>query len=82
MCHVWVKLAQNPHRKSHLNATDVQAPTILATLLGRFEVELDDSMGGVAGMLARQTNTFTISIDQVTFCMCLLLWGISPSDSQ
>ena len=43
----------------------MQAPVILATLLGRFEVELDEGMGGVEGMLARQCNTFSISIDQV-----------------
>ena len=43
----------------------VQAPLILAVLLSRFEVELDESMGGVEGMLERQCNTFTISIDKV-----------------
>jgi len=43
----------------------------LAILLGRFEVELDASMGGVQGMLARQTNTFIITIDQVRPRVCL-----------
>lgn len=33
-------------------------------LLSRFEVELDKSMGGVEGMLERQCNTFTVSIDK------------------
>ncbi|KAK9833551.1 hypothetical protein WJX81_005391 [Elliptochloris bilobata] len=42
----------------------MEAPLILAILLGRFEAELDESMGGVEGMLARQCNTFTIAIDQ------------------
>ena len=37
----------------------------MAVLLSRFEVELDESMGGVEGMLMRQCNTFTISIDKV-----------------
>ena len=43
----------------------MQAPVILATLLGRFEVELDASMGGVEGMLERQCNSFIVYIDQV-----------------
>ena len=43
----------------------VQAPVILMILLGHFEVELDESMGGVKGMMGRQMNTFNISIDQV-----------------
>ena len=33
-------------------------------LLGRFEVALDENMGGVPGMMERQMNTFNISIDQ------------------
>ena len=44
-----------------------QAPLIMAVLLSRFEVELDESMGGVEGMLKRQCNTFTISIDKVRY---------------
>lgn len=43
----------------------MQAPVILMILLGYFEVELDENMGGVKGMMARQMNTFNISIDQV-----------------
>lgn len=43
----------------------MQAPSILATLLGRFEVELDASMGSLEGMLERQCNAFTLYIDQV-----------------
>ena len=38
-------------------------------LLSRFEVELDESMGGVEGMLERQCNTFTVSIDKVQLLM-------------
>ena len=40
---------------------------MLTVLLSRFEVELDESMGGVEGMLKRQCITFGICIDQVTF---------------
>ena len=43
----------------------LQAPLILAVLLSRLEIELDESMGGLEGMLKRQCNTFTISIDKV-----------------
>ncbi len=39
-----------------------QVPTILATVLGRFEVDLADQMGGYEGMLARQINAFTLSL--------------------
>ncbi|BDA43361.1 Cytochrome P450 4e2 [Coccomyxa sp. Obi] len=40
----------------------MEVPTILATVLGRFEVELADQMGGYEGMLARQINAFTLSL--------------------
>lgn len=40
---------------------------MLTVLLSRFEVELDESMGGVEGMLKGQCITFGICIDQVTF---------------
>ena len=54
----------------HINRVLPQAPLILAVLLSRFEVELDGSMGGVEGMLERQCNTFTISIDKVRCFAC------------
>jgi hypothetical protein len=39
-----------------------QVPTILAMVLGRFEVELAEQMGGYEGLLARQINAFTLSL--------------------
>ncbi|KAK9826204.1 hypothetical protein WJX81_007511 [Elliptochloris bilobata] len=42
----------------------MEAPLMLAVLLSRFEVELDESMCGLQGMLERQCITFGICIDQ------------------
>ena len=50
---------------------------MLTVLLSRFEVELDEGMGGVEGMLKRQCITFGICIDQVTFLA--LCWQLSSA---
>lgn len=50
---------------------------MLAILLSRFEVELDEGMGGVEGMLARQCNTFSISIDQVAGAVTTHAFGFA-----
>ena len=52
---------------AHNALSCMQAPVMLTVLLSRFEVELDESMGGVEGMRKRQCITFGICIDQVTF---------------
>lgn len=60
---------------------------MMATICGRFRLELDPSMGGEAGVLERQISAFTLAVDgglfiqfhdrtQVRFralCMSLLM---------
>ena len=41
----------------------VQAATIIATIFGRFTIELAPRMGGFGGVLERQTIAFTLAVD-------------------
>ena len=36
---------------------------MMATICGRFRLELDPQMGGEAGVLARQISSFTLAVD-------------------
>ena len=41
----------------------VQVCSMMATICGRFRLELDPQMGGEAGVLERQISSFTLAVD-------------------
>ena len=41
----------------------MQIPTVLAMVLGRFRVTLAERMGGYEGVISRQLNAFTLSLN-------------------
>ncbi len=57
-----VRSKQNSQLCLRVFTAAMQVPTILAVLLGRFQVGLAPQMGGYEGVLARQLNAFTLSL--------------------
>lgn len=41
----------------------LQVLSMMATICGRFRLELDPQMGGEAGVLERQISSFTLAVD-------------------
>ena len=41
----------------------LQVLSMMATICGRFSLELDPQMGGEAGVLERQISSFTLAVD-------------------